>query len=571
MQWFHNLRLFNKLMLAVVISLTALLLTGGVGYYYTHALSKNMDLMYEENLVPVKQLGEVRANFIAVHVMITQLVAENLPLQERQKLQKDIQDLSDITNKTLAEYEKGQRSSEELQQLNKLKQAVPLYRATREKALEMSRAGKYLEAANYMNRTVTGNLLACTDILEDLANKSAAASEKASLDAKVAAARAKSIVIAISLAALFLLTLGGWLLAKNLARRLENVGAALENIAAGDLTKDVKVSGSDEIGRLGLRLNEMRKQLHDLVQRIAKSAQQVGGAVKEINQSSELSAQAGGQIASSIAKVAEGAEEQLLQADETLAVAEEISAGLRQAAGNTQVVSQAADRTGAAVSQGVEAVEKAVTQMEMIRSAVDLSSERVAKLGQRSEEIGLIVDTISGIAGQTNLLALNAAIEAARAGEMGRGFAVVAEEVRKLAEQSQEATKQIAQLIGDIQSETQAAVSAMERGTQEVSAGHQVVKGAGHSFEEIAAMVEEMVGQISEVSQVMDHIAKGSQRVVAAVDKIDNVSRSTAAQGQEVSAATEEQSASLEELAALSESLAAMAQEMTDSIRVFRV
>ena len=315
----------------------------------------------------------------------------------------------------------------------------------------------------------------------------------------------------------------------------------------------------------------MRLQLHDLVKQISQSAHQVSGAVTDINQSSELSAQAGGQIAASISTVAEGAEEQLRQTDQTLIVAQDIASGIRQATANAHVINQAAERTGTAVSQGVQAVDNAVRQMEMIRSAVDLSAHRVAKLGQRSEEIGLIVDTISGIAGQTNLLALNAAIEAARAGEMGRGFAVVAEEVRKLAEQSQASTKQIAQLIGDIQQETLAAVHAMEKGTQEVATGHRVVEGAGHSFEEISAMVEEMVGQIAEASTVMDAIAERSTRVTNALQTIDQVSRSSAAQSQEVSAATEEQSASLEELAALSESLRELAGAMEKSISVFRV
>lgn len=148
-------------------------------------------------------------------------------------------------------------------------------------------------------------------------------------------------------------------------------------------------------------------------------------------------------------------------------------------------------------------------------------------MGERSKEIGQIVDTISGIAGQTNLLALNAAIEAARAGEQGRGFAVVAEEVRKLAEQSQEAAKKIAELIGEIQGDTDKAVIAMNEGTREVKTGAEVVNVAGAAFREIAEMVTQVSGQVKEISAALQQMASGSRQVASSVKKIDELSRAS--------------------------------------------
>ena len=216
-------------------------------------------------------------------------------------------------------------------------------------------------------------------------------------------------------------------------------------------------------------------------------------------------------------------------------------------------------------------MDKAVVQMAHIEQTVIASAQVVAKLGDRSKEIGQIVDTISGIAGQTNLLALNAAIEAARAGEQGRGFAVVAEEVRKLAEQSQEAAKQIATLIGEIQSETDQAVVAMNNGTREVKLGAEVVNASGQSFQEITGLVMQVSGQVKEISAAIEQMASGSQQIVESVKQIDELSKTASGEAQTVSAATEEQSASMEEIASSSQALANLAQNLRQAVSKFQI
>jgi methyl-accepting chemotaxis protein len=252
-------------------------------------------------------------------------------------------------------------------------------------------------------------------------------------------------------------------------------------------------------------------------------------------------------------------------------VVEQISASIQQAAGTTNEVAVQSAQAAAKANDGSKSVNKAISQMAQIEQTVNTSAKVVAELGERSKEIGQIVDAISGIAGQTNLLALNAAIEAARAGEQGRGFAVVADEVRKLAEQSQEAAKQIAELIGGIQGETDKAVLAMNDGTREVKLGAEVVNAAGQAFQEIVALVTQVSGQIKENSAAIEQMAIGSQQIVTSVNRIDGLSKKAAGEAETVSAATEEQSASMQEIASSSQSLANLAMELREAVSKFHV
>lgn len=348
------------------------------------------------------------------------------------------------------------------------------------------------------------------------------------------------------------------------------VGAA-SKMADGDLTQSVSVSSNDEVGQLSKAFNEMGSKLKDLIQQVQKNAEQVAASSEELTASAEQSAQAVTQVAGAINDVANGAEEQLKAVEETSAVVAQMSAGIQQIAASANQVTSNSSQSAEKAKEGDKSVEKAVSQMAHIEQTVNNSAQVVAQLGERSKEIGQIVDTISGIAGQTNLLALNAAIEAARAGEQGKGFAVVAEEVRKLAEQSQEAAKKIATLINEIQGDTDKAVVSMSEGTREVKVGTEVVAAAGSTFKEITMLVTQVSEQIKEISANIQQMASGSQQIVTAVKKIDEHSKTAVGQAQTVSAATEEQSASMEEIASSSQSLAKLAQDLQTAVRYFQV
>lgn len=360
--------------------------------------------------------------------------------------------------------------------------------------------------------------------------------------------------------------------AARIAKPLQLLEGVAGRIAGGDLSiTKVDVNSQDELGRLARAFETMVGNLRNLVREIDTSSELVAASAEQLTASAHQSSQAANQVATSITDVSRGVEEQSTVANDTSAVVQQMSASIQQIAANVNEVAAQSAQATVKANEGNKAVDKAVSQMANIEQTVISSAGVVATLGERSKEIGQIVDTISGIAGQTNLLALNAAIEAARAGEQGRGFAVVAEEVRKLAEQSQEAAKKIAVLISEIQGDTNKAVSAMDEGTREVKLGAEVVNASGQAFLEITTLITRVSGQISEVSTAVEQMATGSQQIVASVKRIDDLSKNVSGEAQTVSAATEEQSASMEEIASSSQVLAKLAMDLREAVKKFEV
>lgn len=356
-----------------------------------------------------------------------------------------------------------------------------------------------------------------------------------------------------------------------LLKELPYLSEVIKTIGTGDLTSRLSIRTNDELGIIAREMNKMLDSICQIVGKVHDDAGKLAASSEELTASVNQSAQAANQVAVSITQVAGGAENQVKVVDDTTVVVEHMSAGIRSVANYTGLVAESSAQAAEKAKAGALSIEKAVSQMLLVERTVNSSAGVVTKLGERSKEIGQIVDTIAGIAGQTNLLALNAAIEAARAGEQGRGFAVVAEEVRKLAEQSQDAAKRIAELIGEIQGETNEAVDAMVKGTHEVKVGTEVVNTAGCAFGDIVALVTQVSEQVTEISAEIQKVVNHGSQIVTAIKEIDDLSKDAAGEAQTISAAIEEQSASMQEIAAASHGLAKIAQSLNEAISTFKL
>ena len=355
-------------------------------------------------------------------------------------------------------------------------------------------------------------------------------------------------------------------------RPLLTLTDALGQIADGDLrVANLPEERSDELGTLARSANGMKTRLKSVIKNVASSAESVAASSEELTANASQTTQSVTQVAENATNMAAGAAasadtignltEQAHAMGETIDLLQKSAISMQDLAQKSQEVT----------ADGQGKVRHAITEIKAIAEQVQSSAAIVDTLGKRSDEIGTIVETISGIAEQTNLLSLNAAIEAARAGEAGKGFAVVAEEVRKLAEQAGIAAQDITERITAIQQDTTRAVDSIQAGNENVRRGTDAVNASGLAFDNIANQFGELEQTIRDAVDAVQAVSQTSSEMIAAMNKVQEISNKSQEDTQTISAAAEEQAAAMQEMAHASQTLAELAQKLQGEVQKFQL
>ena len=499
---------------------------------------------------------------------------------ERSQAEGLMSQLTPKLNKAYEEYEQAIQEapfpnesdrSQKLARLNKLKEERKAYADVRQRATTLMDAGDHEGAVTLALTEQSDVYKRMSDILEEdkadsvrLARAEMAYSEDVFSGVKTTTLIALIIVVVLSVITLVLLL-------RSIKNSVDTILEGARHIAAGDLRSKIMLDGDDEFAHIAHQFNTMVESMQKMIRKIKATATDVAGSSEELTANANQSAQVTQNVAQSITEVAEAAEKQMSIVTKSSATIDDFQHGLEEVITNQRHAREQTQATAQKATEGNSFVQSTVEQMNSIAQTVQQTGEIVGKLGERSKEIGNIVEIISNISGQTNLLALNAAIEAARAGEHGRGFAVVAEEVRKLAEESQNASQKISDLIQSIQAATSQAVASMEEGRREAEKGKENVTATGESFSEILSMIGDVKKASLAVSERVLQLREDMSTIVDGMGEVDTSAKGIGSESQNVSAATEEQAAGMEEIASSSRSLANMANDLQTETDKFKV
>ena len=366
-----------------------------------------------------------------------------------------------------------------------------------------------------MNSIVVPYAQKVSDLTEKLLKIQSKAEALDSAAAKSAVSSTKIVLDSANGLVLLLGLLIAWLTAPKILRAVRALVQRTGAISAGDLTGEPLPSmGNDELGDLTAGINQMQASLRSILESVVSTTERVASASEEIS--------------SNATEQAHGSEMQRDQAHQVATAMQEMSSTVQQVSENSNQAADAARQAADTARNGGKIVEETLEKMRAIADTVTDTARKVQELGKSSNQIGEIISVIDDIADQTNLLALNAAIEAARAGEQGRGFAVVADEVRKLAERTTQATKEITQMIKSIQAETQSPVDAMFAGTRQVESGVATTAQAGASLSEIIEMAERVGEMITHIATAATQQAGATEEVNSSIDQISKITQEAA-------------------------------------------
>lgn len=566
----RNLKISRKLILFITIEIIALIVVGLTGLHYLNDMAIKSKSMYEDRLVPNQWLGQIRINDRSIDADILELMITT-DESKNDSLKSDIVSLEKETNEMINKLNHAKLSEKELSIFNAYQKKQTELSELRGNIIQLALQNRNSEAYRIYSEEVFPKSILVNNTLSDLQKINENVAEKVNQDNEDSFKYSAMITLLIIFIAIIISIIIGILITRIIVRPTKEIVSLLSKAEKGDFTVNGKYQSKDEIGQLTTSFNNMVTGLNGMIKTVSDTSQQVAAASEELTASAEQTSAATEHVASAIQEIASGAEDSTVKIENNAQSLNEILQGILRITESSSNVSNLSRETVKEAEEGGQSVENNLSQMRFIHESVNQSNEVIQSLSERSQQIGEILDVISGISDQTNLLALNAAIEAARAGEQGKGFAVVADEVRKLAEQSQSSTQLIAGLIQGIQVDIKSSIEMMNEVVKNAEQGVMVSVETSNKFEKIIDSTKNITPQIEEITATVQQISASVEVVSSSAKEISILAQENAASSEEVAASTEEQLASMEEIHSSAKSLSITAEELRDLVNKFTI
>ncbi len=560
--------LMAKLLAGFLLVCAIGLISSGITFFLVRTMNNSIQQIEEVNLPMLLDTADMVAKTSEQVAQLRGYMLTNDPkaLENYRNLYKQNKDLI-ASLETKAQNEQVKKIAKELNGLN------DRYFEIGEKGVvPLKQAGKDAEAVEYARRPdVVSSVAALFAKLSEVRELQKKDISKAMKESAENGDKTIMMVIAASIASLVIGVLVGVFVARGITRPVKEMQDLMRRMAKGDLTVRGKVHSQDEIGEMVSEFNDMAKEQSRIMSVVRSSSDELAAAAQQMAASSQEVTSTTEEVATNMTHLAGNTVRGKEATVQTSKVLVQLSS-LIQIAKERAVTAQSNSALALeAAKQGESTVKETIRRMDNISEQTGLTEKCINDLDEYSKKIELITDTITNLAGQTNLLALNAAIEAARAGEAGRGFAVVAEEVRKLAEQSNQGAEEVAGLIRKVSESTAAAVAATQQSRAEVQQGVSLVKDAGSALGKIVESVTETVAGADRILDITQSEVATSDQIVALIEGIADINDNNAANAEEVAAAAEEMSATMHTVASGAGETAAKGQELKELVEKFKL
>jgi len=517
-----NVKIGIRLAIGFAVMCLIMVVISGIAISSFLKINKKVDTITDDRWPKTVILNHINSNINIVARALRNAIIVSDSSDKKKELDR-ITSTLEITTKDLGELEKSITSNEGKLFLQVVKGKRAAYREVLKEVVGLIEENKNAEAGQLLLtklRPVQTPFFESVEKMIEFQSKQLINAGDAVEETYKGAVQE---IVAVLVASLLIAAMIGYFITRSITIPLQEAVKVNRAIANGDLSVPVLTARNDELGQLNESSHQMVQNLRSIVGNLSSTSSQVASAATQLNTNAD--------------QIATASEEVAAQAGTVATAGEEMAATSGDIAQSCNNAAEASQRASSVATAGADVVKKTVDVMEKIAEKVQLSARTVESLGVRSDQIGVIIGTIEDIADQTNLLALNAAIEAARAGEQGRGFAVVADEVRALAERTTKATKEISEMIKNIQNETKGAVGTMDEGVREVENGTTEAAKSGVALQEILDQINAVAMQVGQIATAAEEQTATTSEISNNIQQMSEVVQQTARGAQDSSQA----------------------------------